>query len=36
MKVASVKGVAVLAGILLVGFALIPYARSFGGRKGVI
>lgn len=31
-----VKSVAVTAAILLVGFALVPFVRSFGGGKGSV
>ena len=36
MKLASVKGVAMLAGMMLVGLALTPFVQGFNGRKGVL
>lgn len=36
MKVASVKGVAMLTAILLVGLALTPFVKGFNGNKGVL
>lgn len=36
MKIASAKGVIMLAGFMLVGLALTPFVQSFNGRKGVL
>lgn len=36
MKIASAKGVAMLAAMILVGMTLTPFVRSFGGGKGFV
>jgi hypothetical protein len=36
MKVGSLKGFAMLTGVLLVGLALTPFVQSFNGRKGIL
>lgn len=35
MKVASLKGLAILTGMILVGFALTPFVRGLAGAKAL-